>query len=97
MINLDNLAAGESAVYYTGQCIARSSVEAKYTAWEMYMRGEAELTTRKVKIDMETKEGRKYTMDGFDYICTKRREKVPAYILNYRQAHYENLAKGGVK
>jgi hypothetical protein len=86
-VNLDNLAPGETAVYFTGLSIAKSGSQAKYTAFEMYMRGEVELTQRRVA----AKNDAGYT---FEYLCTKRHEKPSDRALTLRHAHYSRVAGG---
>jgi hypothetical protein len=84
-INLDNLAPGETAVYFTGLSIAKSGSEAKYTAFEMYMRGEVELTQRRIAAKNDVG----YT---FEYLCTKRHEKPSDRTLELRRSHYSRVA-----
>lgn len=77
MKDLNNLEPGESAVYFTGHSIATSSIEAKYTAMEMYMRDEAELTQRRLN---------DAPIGVYDYIFTKRRGAPrPKEIIKRRQ------------
>lgn len=75
-LDLNNLEPGQTAVYYTGMSIAKVSCENKYTAFQMYMRGEAELTQKKISEGV------------FEYRITKRREQEKRHLVERREEYY---------
>jgi hypothetical protein len=84
MKNLDDLVPGETVVYFTGLTLAGSHNEISRTAWDMYLRGDADLTQSR-------------RIDGkFDYLVTRRREKPSVRSMAVRNSYYNHLENGNV-
>jgi len=88
-MDLNNLQPGESVVYWTGTCIAKTCDESRYTAWEMYMRDEADLTQRKIKVAVPAKDGTDWYHDEFQYIITRRKALPNPTTVFERREHYK--------
>ena len=89
MIDLNNLEPGQSAVYYTGLSLAQVSPESKFTAWQMYMRDEADLTQRRVQGGEGSVEQSK-----FEYIVTRRKTPPRQHVIDRRKSYYSGLVNG---
>lgn len=79
--NLDDLQLGQTAVYATALTLAGVKSEEKNTAWDMYLRGVADLTQKKLP------DGR------FEYRCTRRKAPPASRELLLRHQYYTGLAK----
>lgn len=93
-MNFDMMSPGQSAVYYTGRSLAASNCDKKKEALDLYLNGEAELTQRKTKIKERGWKNMSeffYEVDGFEYIITKRVNKVLHEKLMTRNNYYNVL------